>query len=54
MQNINLSINSQERVTIVGNNCSGKTTLVKGILGGTNVVKSGDWYIPDPHRSGNS
>ena len=35
LQNINLSLNAREIVTIVGPNGSGKTTLFKAIIGST-------------------
>jgi ATPase subunit of ABC transporter with duplicated ATPase domains len=46
LQNINLSINSQERIAIVGDNGTGKTTLVRAILGDVDVLKAGDWHLP--------
>jgi ATPase subunit of ABC transporter with duplicated ATPase domains len=52
VQNINLSINSLERIAIVGNNSSGKTTLIRGILNDANVVKSGNWNAPNPRDIG--
>jgi ATPase subunit of ABC transporter with duplicated ATPase domains len=48
VENINLSINSRERVAIVGDNGCGKTTLIRGILGDVNITKSGDWHAPNP------
>lgn len=47
VQNINMSINSRERVAVVGDNGCGKTTLVKAILGDANILKSGDWHAPN-------
>jgi ATPase subunit of ABC transporter with duplicated ATPase domains len=52
LQNINLSVGSRERVAIVGNNGSGKTTMVKAILGDKNILKSGDWNAPNPRDIG--
>jgi ATPase subunit of ABC transporter with duplicated ATPase domains len=49
---INLSVGSRERVAIVGDNGSGKTTLVRAILGDENVLKSGDWHVPNPRDVG--
>ncbi|MDR2107115.1 MAG: ATP-binding cassette domain-containing protein [Holosporaceae bacterium] len=48
LRNINLSINSQERLAVVGANGGGKTTLVRAISGDANIVKFGDWYTPNP------
>ncbi len=47
LRNINLSVLSQEHVAIVGKNGSGKTTLVKAIMNNADIVKYGDWNIPD-------
>ncbi|MDR2681452.1 MAG: ATP-binding cassette domain-containing protein [Holosporaceae bacterium] len=52
LQNINLSVGSREHVAIVGDNGSGKTTLVKAILGDADVMKSGDWNVPNPQDIG--
>lgn len=47
LENINLSLMSKSRIAIQGNNGSGKSTLLKAILGGQNIIKSGDWHIPN-------
>jgi ATPase subunit of ABC transporter with duplicated ATPase domains len=47
LENINLSLMSKSRIALQGNNGSGKSTLLKAILGDQNVVKSGDWYMPN-------
>ncbi|MDR2766032.1 MAG: ATP-binding cassette domain-containing protein [Holosporaceae bacterium] len=52
LQNINLSINSLERLAIVGDNGCGKTTLIRAICGDECVVKSGDWDAPNPRDIG--
>jgi ATPase subunit of ABC transporter with duplicated ATPase domains len=39
-------------VAFVGGNGSGKTTLARGILGDTNITKSGDWHMPNPRDVG--
>jgi len=46
LQEINLSIKSKDRIAIQGGNASGKSTLVKAILGDAGVLKSGDWTAP--------
>lgn len=46
LQKINLSIGSRDRVSIQGNNASGKSTLIKAILNNDSVIKSGDWHTP--------
>jgi ATPase subunit of ABC transporter with duplicated ATPase domains len=52
LQNINLAVTARERIAVVGANGCGKTTLVKAILGDTNIVKFGDWYAPSPQDIG--
>ncbi|MDR1982222.1 MAG: ATP-binding cassette domain-containing protein [Holosporaceae bacterium] len=47
LRNINLSVMSQERVAIVGNNGCGKTTFVRAIMNNGNVIKFGDWNLPN-------
>ncbi|MEB3702795.1 ABC transporter ATP-binding protein uup [Candidatus Bealeia paramacronuclearis] len=46
LKNLNLSLNSQDRLAILGANGSGKTTLIKAILNDTHVQKSGEWLVP--------
>lgn len=43
--NINLNIGGGESVVIEGKNASGKTTLLKAILGFDEVLKSGEWNV---------
>lgn len=43
---VNLSLNSKKRIAILGENGSGKSTIVKAILGDNNIVKTGDWHAP--------
>ena len=47
LENINLSLNAGERLAIMGNNDSGKTTLFKAILNCPQVLKEGIWETPD-------
>ncbi|MDR0630490.1 MAG: ATP-binding cassette domain-containing protein [Holosporales bacterium] len=47
LTNINFSIMAKEHIAIVGDNGAGKTTLFNAILSKANVVKSGNWLIPD-------
>jgi ATPase subunit of ABC transporter with duplicated ATPase domains len=44
---INLAINSKDRIAILGNNGSGKSTLIKAILQHNNIIKNGDWFLPN-------
>lgn len=48
LQKISLSIGSKERIAIQGHNASGKSSLIKAIMGQSNesLVKSGDWLTP--------
>jgi ATPase subunit of ABC transporter with duplicated ATPase domains len=46
LQEINLSINSKDRIAIQGDNASGKSTLIKAILEDSSIIKSGNWTIP--------
>ena len=48
LQKISLSISSSDRISIQGDNASGKSTLIKAILDwpGVALVKSGDWTVP--------
>ncbi len=46
LQNISLSIGSRDRVSIQGDNASGKSTLIKAILNSDSVNKSGNWHTP--------
>jgi len=46
LQKIRLSIGSKDRVSIQGDNASGKSTLIKAILNDDSVIRSGDWHMP--------
>ncbi|HQZ87877.1 MAG TPA: ATP-binding cassette domain-containing protein [Gammaproteobacteria bacterium] len=46
LQKIRLSMRSKERIAIQGDNASGKSTLIKAILGDVSVIKSGNWIVP--------
>lgn len=46
LQKISLSIGSRDRVSIQGDNASGKSTLIKAILNDDSVIKSGNWHTP--------
>lgn len=43
---IHLALRSQERIAILGDNASGKSTLIKAILDDATVIKSGNWLAP--------
>ncbi|MGV3278282.1 ATP-binding cassette domain-containing protein [Rickettsiales bacterium LUAb2] len=46
LKDINFSLWGNSRVAIVGNNASGKSTLVKAILNDPSVQKEGYWFSP--------
>lgn len=46
LKNIHLAIQSCDRLAIVGDNGSGKSTVMRAILDDPSVVKSGKWHIP--------
>lgn len=46
LKNVSLSIGGKERIAISGKNASGKSTLLKAILGKDEIFKIGDWYLP--------
>lgn len=43
---IHLALRAQDRIAILGDNASGKSTLIKAILEDTTVIKSGNWFMP--------
>jgi ATPase subunit of ABC transporter with duplicated ATPase domains len=47
LRHINLSVGHGERVAIEGNNGSGKTTLIRAILKDPEVIREGQWFVPD-------
>jgi ATPase subunit of ABC transporter with duplicated ATPase domains len=47
-----LSLWSGQRIALKGPNASGKSTLIKAIMGAKDVLKSGDWQIPNPAQIG--
>lgn len=52
LQNISISIASGDRIAIMGDNASGKSTLIKGIMGMSEVLISGHWTVPKPQDIG--
>jgi len=45
LSNIYFSLNSKNRIALLGKNGSGKSTFVKALLGDEAVIKNGDWYM---------
>lgn len=50
--NINLTLESDGRLAITGNNGSGKSSFVKAILNDCLIIKKGDWSVPKPQDIG--
>lgn len=50
LQNINLVIENNQKILVKGNNGSGKTSLIKAILG--NINRGGNWNVIDPKDIG--
>lgn len=46
LQDIYFSLTAGSRIAIVGDNGSGKSTLFKAILGAPDVIRSGEWLLP--------
>jgi len=46
LKKISLSMGSRDRISVQGDNASGKSTLIKAILNDPNLVKTGNWYVP--------
>lgn len=51
-RNINFDIRGGERVGIVGKNASGKSTLLKALLGHEHIKREGQWLVPPTHEIG--
>jgi ATPase subunit of ABC transporter with duplicated ATPase domains len=50
LTNINLTLLGGQRLAITGDNGTGKSTLLKAILG--EVPRSGEWFVPKPQDIG--
>ncbi|MDR2709053.1 MAG: ATP-binding cassette domain-containing protein [Elusimicrobiota bacterium] len=48
LNNINLTFTPTQKLAIIGDNASGKTTLFKAIIEHPDIKKTGDWNAPDP------
>jgi ATPase subunit of ABC transporter with duplicated ATPase domains len=47
LDNINLSLGAREKLAIVGDNGTGKSTLLRAILQDDSIIKEGDWLTPE-------
>lgn len=45
ISNINFTVSSGEHIAIIGDNVSGKTTLIKAIIGDKSLYKEGEWLV---------
>jgi ATPase subunit of ABC transporter with duplicated ATPase domains len=46
LHNISLSVAAGERIALIGENASGKSTLVKAILNDPKIIRAGEWHTP--------
>ncbi|QBR83010.1 ABC-F family ATP-binding cassette domain-containing protein [Legionella israelensis] len=49
---INIQLCGQGRLVITGANGSGKSTLIKAIMNQSDVIRKGDWQVPEPQDIG--
>ena len=52
VKDIHISLSSQDRMAITGNNGSGKTTMIKAILDCPDVIRTGHWSTPKKEEIG--
>lgn len=52
LKDIHLTIGANERVALLGNNASGKSTLLKAMLQTPEVTTTGSWILPKPSDIG--
>ena len=52
LKNVSLSLTGKERIAIGGKNSSGKSTLLKAILGQEKIFKTGSWHLPSREHIG--
>lgn len=52
LENINLQIKFGDKIAIVGNNASGKSTFLKTLLNDFSVQKNGIWLVPSTIKIG--
>lgn len=52
VSDINISLQALDKIIIHGDNASGKSTILKAILGNISIVKSGEWICPNSQDIG--
>ena len=52
LKDINISVSSQDRMAILGDNGSGKSTIIKAILNLPSIIKTGEWIVPNTNEIG--
>lgn len=52
LSHIDFHMRPAERVAIYGDNGSGKSTFVKALLGAKDIIKDGEWVLPEPKKIG--
>lgn len=52
LKDIHFHLNAQERVALIGDNASGKSTFVKALLGDIKINRTGEWIVPSGNALG--
>lgn len=52
LSQINMSVGRNNKVALIGANASGKTTLLRAIMGDLQVLTSGNWSVPKKENIG--
>jgi ATPase subunit of ABC transporter with duplicated ATPase domains len=52
IKDIHISLSAQDKMAIIGDNGSGKSTLLKALLNFPDIIKTGQWCIPNADAIG--
>lgn len=52
LKHVHLSMNSKARIALIGENASGKSTLIKAMLSKPDITITGHWLVPKPNDMG--